>query len=93
MLPHIIGQSLHSLGNQLVDGGGQPGCLDLAEKLADAGMTIGLFVDNEAKHVEKRRRVAGKMKSFVWDVVVDVEDAVATYLQYDYIPRDRGCRA
>jgi putative ATP-dependent endonuclease of OLD family len=87
MLPHLTGQSLHTLGVQLVDGQGQPGCLDLAEKLADAGMTIGLFADNEAKHAEKRRRVAGKMKSFVWDVVVDVEEAVATYIQYDEIPR------
>jgi putative ATP-dependent endonuclease of OLD family len=87
MLPHLIGQSLHALGIQLVDGRGQPGCLDLAEKLADAGMTVGLFADNEAVHAEKRRRVAGKTTSFVWDVVTNLEDAVATYVPYDDIPR------
>lgn len=87
MLPHLIGQSLHSLGIQIIDGRGQPGCLDLAEKLADAGMSVGLFVDNEAAHVEKRRRVAGKTKSFIWDVVTNLEDAVAKCVSYDNIPR------
>lgn len=87
MLPYVIGKSLHALGIQLVDGQGQPGCLDLAEKLADAGMSIGLFVDNEALHAQKRTRVAGKTKSLVWSTVTNLEDAVATYVPYGDIPR------
>jgi putative ATP-dependent endonuclease of OLD family len=87
MLPHLIGKSLHELGIQLVNGQGQPRCLDLAEKLADAGMTIALFVDNDAAHTEKRNRVAAKTKAFVWDPVTNLEDAVATYVPYDDVPR------
>jgi putative ATP-dependent endonuclease of the OLD family len=87
MLPVLTGKSLHALGIRLVDGQGQPGCLDLAEKLADAGMAIGLFVDNEAVHVNKRNRVAGKTKSLVWNTVTNIEDAVATYVPYGDLPR------
>ena len=50
MLPHLLAKTLHAAGIHLVDGQGQPQCLTLAETLADAGMNIGLFVDNQPQH-------------------------------------------
>ncbi|MGA8475873.1 MAG: AAA family ATPase [Candidatus Cybelea sp.] len=87
MLPHLIGKYIHTLGIRLVDGQGQPGCLDLAEKLVDAGMTIALFVDNEADHATKRNRVAAKTRSFVWNGATNLEEAVAKHVPYATLPR------
>lgn len=87
MLPHLTGRSVHALGVHLVDGKGQPHCLDLAEKLANAGMRIAMFVDNEEAHTGRRARIAAKTTCFVWEGVTNIEEAIARYASYDDLPR------
>lgn len=86
VLPHFLGRSLHAAGIHLVNGEGQPQCLTLAETLANAGMDIGLFVDNEARDRGLRDRVGKKTRSFVWDGIVNIEEAVAAHLPFDQLP-------
>lgn len=87
MLPHLLSKTLHAAGIHLVDGQGQPQCLTLAETLADAGMDIGLFVDNEPRHSGLRDRVRSKVRCFIWHGVVNIEQAVATHLRFEQLPR------
>jgi putative ATP-dependent endonuclease of OLD family len=87
MLPQLLGKSLHNSGIHLIEGEGQPQCLTLAETLADTGMDIGLFIDNETKHTGFRDRVRQKTRCFVWQRVINIEHAVATHLPFDQLPR------
>jgi putative ATP-dependent endonuclease of OLD family len=87
LLPQLTGKTLNALGIRLVDGNGQPQCLNLADKLADAGMRIAIFVDNEGTHVGTRAKIAEKVLAFVWNNVTNLEEAVARYLPYREFPR------
>lgn len=50
--------SLDALGVRLVDGGGQPRALSLAEELMASGMEIGVFLDDETEFSGRRAKLA-----------------------------------
>jgi len=86
LLPHMLEQPLESLGIHLVDGKGNQVALRLAEALADAGLSVAAFVDNEDTHAGLRERVAAKARTFWWPDVKNIEQYIAKYVPLAVLP-------
>ncbi len=80
ILPSLTGSSLEALGIHPVDGGGHGPTLDLAKGLADAGIRVAVFADNETELEGTRAKVAAVATSFFWASVKNIEEAVARYV-------------
>jgi len=87
LLPHLLGQSLESLGIHVVNGGGNEVALRLAEALSNAGMTVAVLVDNEDDRGGLRERVATKAPMFSWPDVKNIEEYVSKYVPLTSLPR------
>jgi putative ATP-dependent endonuclease of OLD family len=80
---------IDALGIRLVPRGGQPQVLDEADELVEAGISCGLFVDDETTHSGRRATLAGHPRCALgtWDGVRNIEEAVATWLPWEQLPR------
>ena len=87
-LPPRLGGDLAALGVELVDGEGQPHVLSKLAAFHTAEIPVAGFVDNEERHRGVRNTLAGQLNLFfVWSEVKNIEDAVATHLPLDALPR------
>lgn len=77
--------SLDASGISFVPMRGQPDVFGHVEQLLDAGLSLGLFVDNEAAHAGRRARVAAHPRCAfgAWEDVTNVEEAVAMYVPFE----------
>ncbi len=66
---------------------GQPRVLQEATALLDAGISCGLFVDNESRHGGQRDQLRQRDNCAFgcWDGVVNIEEAVARWLPVDQL--------
>lgn len=87
LLPHLLAQSLESLGIHIVDGGGNEIAVRLADRLSDAGMRVAAFIDNESNRSGLRKRLESKAATFYWPDVVNIEQYVATYVALADLPQ------
>lgn len=83
LLPPILSRQLDASGIHLVDGGGQPNVLDIADTFASAGMSCAIFLDNETLYTGRRTRIIGRSIAFVWQDAKNIEDAVCRWLPID----------
>jgi putative ATP-dependent endonuclease of OLD family len=80
LLPAMIARDLNGCGIHLVDGGGQPHVLDIADAFVSAGMACAFFFDNESKHSGRREQVAQKRNALVWRDAINIEDSACKWL-------------
>jgi putative ATP-dependent endonuclease of the OLD family len=80
---------IDALGIRLAPRRGQPQVLNEADQLLQAGIACGLFVDNETTHSGRRATLAGHPRCALgtWDGVRNIEEAVATWLPWEQLPR------
>jgi hypothetical protein len=82
-----------ALGIRLVgsggQSGGQPSILDEADEFLNAGLVCGLFADNEKEHSGRRATLReNPLCAFgSWSGVRNIEEAVATWLPWNQLPR------
>ena len=80
LLPPMLALDLDGCGVHLVDGGGQPHVLDIADAFIAAGITCGTFLDNETVHAGRRARIQAQCTQLVWQGAINIEDAVCKWL-------------
>jgi putative ATP-dependent endonuclease of OLD family len=80
---------IDALGIRLVARKGQPQVLSEAEQFLNAGLHCGLFVDNETTYPGRRGALVGRDGCALgtWTGVRNIEEAVATWLPWDQLPR------
>lgn len=79
--------SLDAMGVRLVARWGQPQILDEADSLLKTGISIGLFVDNEASYSGRRSVLASNEACAfgTWPTVRNVEEAVSMWLPWEHL--------
>ncbi len=79
--------SLDALGIRLVPRRGQPLVLDEADAMLNAGIAIGLFVDNEGDYVGRRAALKANPRCAYgsWTAVRNIEEAVSAWLPWEHL--------
>lgn len=80
LLPALINRDLDAIGVRLVDGGGQPKVLDIADRFIAAAIACAAFLDNEDVHRGRRRNINQECTCLIWDGAINIEDAVCKWL-------------
>jgi putative ATP-dependent endonuclease of OLD family len=83
LLPPALNKELDACGIHLVDGGGQPNILALAETFIQSGILFGAVLDNEARYSGRRAAIEGRPCALVWQDAVNIEDAICKWMPLD----------
>lgn len=85
LLPPMLERELDPAGIRLVDGGGQPNVLDIADAFISAGIACATFLDNEIAFAGRRDRISEQSVTFVWREARNIEDALCKWLSVDLL--------